>query len=76
MASQSECERCFKTYTMIFTYIFRYSGLTPLLTLLLERFAETKTLLLESFAVLTLLLESFAVLTLLLESFAVLALLF
>jgi len=26
MASQSECERCFETYVVIFTYIFRCSG--------------------------------------------------
>jgi len=26
MASQSECERCFETYVVIFNYIFRCSG--------------------------------------------------
>jgi len=26
MTSQSECERCFETYVVIFTYIFRCSG--------------------------------------------------
>jgi len=36
MASQAGCERCFEAYVVIFTYIFRCSGLT----LLLESFAE------------------------------------
>ena len=43
MANQSERERCFETYVVIFTYIFRCSDQRhTVLTLLLRSFAEKK----------------------------------
>jgi len=40
MASQSECERCFETYVVIFIYISGALVNATVLTLLLKRFAE------------------------------------
>jgi len=31
IASQAECESCFQASVLVFTFIIRYSGLTPLL---------------------------------------------
>ena len=42
MASQAECECCFQANVLIFTFIFRCSGMDNViaLTLLLESFAR------------------------------------
>ena len=43
MTNQAKRERCFEAYVVIFTYIFRCSGLPHAgLMLLLESFAEKK----------------------------------
>jgi len=42
MASQSECERCFETYVVIYTYISGALVNATVLMLLLKSFAEKK----------------------------------